>query len=55
MKHSIIISIIAVAIFSAYCYSSNAKTKEKTVSMAATATQEGVCVGGDMEGLVCMK
>lgn len=52
MKHIAIISLLAVAIFSGYCYSSNVK---KTTTVATVTAQEGVCVGGDMEGLVCMK
>lgn len=52
MKHIAIISLLAVSIFSGYCYSSNVK---KTTAIATVTAQEGICVGGDMEGLVCMK
>lgn len=52
MKHITIISLLAVSLFSGYCYSSNVKN---TITIAPETAQEGVCVGGDMEGLVCMK
>ena len=58
MKHTIIISLIAVAIFSGYAYSIQVKAtkalREKAIPMATTAQQEGVCVGSDTEGLVCL-
>lgn len=59
MKHIALVSIVAVSIFSGYCYSANGK---KTASLhdmaahvAATAIVDGVCVGGDMEGLACIR
>lgn len=51
MKRIAIISIISVAIFSSICYSVSTK---KTVPMATGSHQEGVCIGGDEEGLACL-
>jgi hypothetical protein len=59
MKHIALISIVAVSIFSGYCYSANAKKTTRlhdmTAPVAATAIVDGVCVGGDMEGLACIR
>lgn len=55
MKRIAIISIIAAAIFSGYCYSANAEKTARLYDMAATAIVDGVCIGGDMEGLACIQ
>lgn len=59
MKRITIISIIAATIFSGYCYSANAEKTARLYDMAApaaaTAIVDGVCIGGDMEGLACIQ
>ena len=58
MKHTIIITVILVGIFAGYCMSAQHKTtkelRQKAIPTATTAQQEGVCVGSDTEGLVCL-
>ena len=59
MKHIALLSIVAVSIFSGYCYSANGKKTARPHDMAApvaaTAIVDGVCIGGDMEGLACIR
>lgn len=58
MKHTIIIITLAITLFAGYCMSAQHKTtkelRAKAIPMATTAQQEGVCVGSDTEGLVCL-
>lgn len=58
MKHTIIIITLAIVLFAGYAYSIQVKAtkalREKAIPMATTAQQEGVCVGSDTEGLVCL-
>ena len=58
MKHIIAITIISIGLFAGYCASAQHKTtkelRQKAIPMATTGQQEGVCVGSDTEGLVCL-
>ena len=58
MKRIAIISMVITSVIYGYSCKVNAKTtkvlREKAIPMATTNAQEGVCVGGDMEGLACL-
>lgn len=59
MKHTIIISLALISIFASYSYSlqskKTARLHDMAAPVAATAIVDGVCVGGDMEGLACIR